>query len=692
MGLREISFKLSYDSDEDDILNDFYIPALSKSTSYQRLAGFFSSSALAIAAKGICQLIKNGGTMKLAVGAKLRKQDIEAIEKGIRSREEVLSELMIKDIDSIESEFVKDHVRALAFMIANRKLEIKVVIPLTTNQNDSEELEGIYHMKVGLLSDGTDVVSFSGSINESRMGWLHSIEEFKVFCSWMPGQETYIAKDKEKFEKYWTGSAKRAIVLDVPTAVKNKLISIAPSNIDELQLEKYNKPEKKQLWKNQTEAIEAWIKNGYRGILAMATGSGKTLTALWAAELADPHVATIILVPTEPILVQWTKTEIPKFDPSAQIIACSSNNPEWKSVLPFRLAQLRNNGRKNVAGNRLYVVALLNTAAGSAFLKAWEGIPPEKVQVICDEVHHIGAPFFQKCMDLQAFRRLGLSATPERSWDPVGTEDIRRYFGTTIYEYSLKRAIEDGHLCHYRYHPYFAFLNPDEFQDYNELSEKISREIAAINTKSKNENKTSFKTSRKLERLLEERARIKKKAEDKVRAFREAMSEITERPLIVFCEDEEQLSDIESVLKDKGASYLVYTSRMTKWEREKALEIFKRGDTSIMLAIRCLDEGLNVPECEGCVIVASSSSEREFVQRRGRILRGLKGKIAALNDIIVLPAEVTEQEDMEIAETLVRQELERVRQLVAASDNEWESRNIIREELSKYGLQSLADT
>jgi superfamily II DNA or RNA helicase len=691
MGLRDISFKPSYDSDEDDILNDFYIPALSKSTSYQRLAGFFSSSALAIAAKGICQLIKNGGTMKLVVGAKLTKQDIEAIEKGIRSREEVLSELMMKDIDSMESEFVKDHVRALAFMIANGKLEIKVVIPLATNQNNSEELEGIYHMKVGLLSDGTDVVSFSGSINESKMGWLHSIEEFKVFCSWMPGQETYITKDKEKFEKYWNGFAKRAIVLDVPTAVKNKLISMAPSNIDELQLEKYNKPERKQLWKNQTEAIEAWVKNGYRGILAMATGSGKTLTALSAAALAEPNVATIILVPTEPILAQWTKTEIPKFDPYAQIIACSSNNPEWKSILPFRLAKLRSNDRENVAENRLYVVALLNTAAGPAFLKAWEGIKPEKIQVICDEVHHIGAPFFQRCMELQSFRRLGLSATPERAWDPVGTEEITRYFGKTIYEYDLKRAIEDGRLCHYRYYPFFAFLNRQEFEEYKELSEQISVEIAKASTKRKEESDVSFKTSRKLERLLEERARIKKKAEDKVRVFRDAMQKIAERPLIVFCEDEEQLSEIETVLKEKGASYLVYTSRMIKWQREKALEIFRKGDTSIMLAIRCLDEGLNVPECEGCVIVASSSSEREFIQRRGRILRSLKGKIAVLNDIIVLPAEVADQEDMAIAEALIRQELERVRQLVSASDNEWESRSIIREELSKYELQSLAD-
>ena len=691
MGLRNLSFKLAYDSDEDDILNDFYIPALAQSTSYLRLAGFFSSTALAIAARGISQFIKNGGAMKLVVGAKLRKQDVEAIQKGTIDKDQFLSEWMIKDLDTIESEFVKDHVRALAFMVANGTLDVKVVIPIQMSQDAGEDFEGIYHMKVGILSDGVDETSFSGSINESKTGWLHSIEEFKVFCSWKVGQEKYLDSDREMFEKYWTASAKRAIVLDIPTAVKNKLVSMAPVNIDELNLPKYNKFEKSKLWKNQTEAIEAWVKNGYRGILAMATGSGKTLAALSASSLADPSVATIILVPTEPILAQWAETEIPKFDPQAEVIACSSSNSQWKTILPFRLARYRLSEGKDNVKNRLYVVSLLNTAAMPAFLKSWEGIPTEKIQIICDEVHHMGAPFFQKCMKIQSFRRMGLSATPDRSWDPIGTEEIKSYFGETIYEYGLKRAIEDGHLCHYQYLPFFASLNQNEFNDFKELTEKINVEIAKDNAPKEKKKEIVFKVTLKLQRLLEERAKIKKKAHDKVRAFGEAIDQIVQRPLIIFCEDEEQLENIRNVLEEKGLSHLRYTSRMTNWQRSKALEMFHRGDPSIMLAIRCLDEGLNVPECEGCIIVASSSSQREFVQRRGRILRGLRGKIAILNDIIVLPAELREEEDLGVAATLVGQELERVQELMLASDNEWECRSIIRKELAKYNMQTLAD-
>ena len=138
-------------------------------------------------------------------------------------------------------------------------------------------------------------------------------------------------------------------------------------------------------------------------------------------------------------------------------------------------------------------------------------------------------------------------------------------------------------------------------------------------------------------------------------------------------------------------SFLVYTSKMSLWQRNKTLAMFRKGDSDILLAIRCLDEGLDVPRCRGCIVVASSSSTREFIQRRGRILRGLKGKTAVLNDIIVLPPEVRSAGELEAAETLVRHELARMRQLVEAAENEWDVRNNMRKELALYGLEDLAN-
>ena len=698
MGLREIQFKTAYDSDEDDILNDFYIPALSSSTSYRRLAGFFSSSALAVAARGISGLIKNGGAMELVVGAKLKRIDVEAIEKGIKSREQAVADMMIEDLSSIEAEFVRDHVRALAWMVANHRLEVKVAVILSSEAGTSGDInEGIYHLKVGILSDGSNppnVISFSGSVNESGMGWLHSIEEFKVFRSWVAGEKTYLKTDTDKFEKYWTGRAKRAIIMDIPTAVREKLIEMAPDNVDELRLERHYRRAKRKLWPHQAEAIKAWVNQGHRGIFAMATGTGKTLAALSAYGLAPPSMVTIVLVPTQPLLNQWAKKEIPSYDKNARIIMCGGQH-KWKTRLPLELADIRKHGENYSPANRLYVVAIMKTAASKGFLLSWKGIPPDNVQVICDEVHHLGAPTYQRCAEIPSARRLGLSATPERDWDFEGTQKTIDYIGPTVYEYDIKSAIRDGFLSPYKYFPYFAFLNRKEFEDFQRLTDEIGKETAKINARAKiaPEDRKMFTAymTRKLERLLLERSRIRKKARDKIRVFGEILFSMSTRPLIVFCEDHEQLNGIKSVLKDRVGSFLVYTSRMSLWQRNKTLDMFRKGDSDILLAIRCLDEGLDVPKCRGCIIVASSSSTREFIQRRGRILRGLKGKTAVLNDIIVLPPEVRGADEIEAAETLIRHELARMRQLVEAAENEWDVRNRIRKELTRYGLEDLAN-
>jgi len=704
MNLRDIQFKHAYDSDEDDALNEFYIPTLSSSTRYRRLAGFFSSSALAVAARGISGLIRNGGRMELVVGAKLRKVDIEAIKKGIEARERVIADAMIKNLDQIESEFVRDHVRALAWMVANNKLEIKVAIPLSAEAGTIGKIEeGMFHQKVGILSDECNpqnTVSFSGSVNESEMGWRHSIEEFKVFRSWVESEDVYLKTDIEKFEKYWNGRAKRAIVVDIPTAVREKLIELAPETLDELHIERHYRPTRKKLWPHQAEAIKAWADNGYRGIFAMATGTGKTLAALSAYDLAPRSMVTIVLVPTETILRQWTEKDIPSFDKSAEIICCSSDF-KWRELLPSKLAEIRRLGKNWSPSRRLYVVAIMKTASSAAFLLSWKGISEDNIQIICDEVHHLGAPTYQRCTEIPSSRRLGLSATPERHWDPEGTLKTIEYISPTIYEYSLKDAIQDGWLSNYLYSPFFAFFDRLEFEEFYRLTEEIRKESSRLNSRTKKapyglgteepQTTTTLITSHRLERLCRERARIRKKAKDKIRVFEEILNSTSERPLIVFCEDDEQLVEVKEILEKNALSFGIYTSKRTdSWQRGKVLESFRKDELEILLAIRCLDEGLDVPECSGCIIIASSSSTREFVQRRGRILRRRTGKVAVLNDIIVLPPKVKDLGEMRVAETLIRQELERMKQLVDAADNWAEARNRVRLQLTPYGMEGLA--
>jgi hypothetical protein len=284
MPFKELMLKKAYSSDVDNILFDFYIPVLEHSVRYDRLAGFFSSSSLAVASKGIISLIKNDGYMRLIVSPKLHKRDLQAILSSQEDPEEYIEKLLISELDNLQEGFIKDHVSALGWMIANNRLELKVAI-ICNDEGDflsyeEGEKQGIFHQKVGILydSDG-NILSFSGSINESANAWLNNIEEFKVFRSWNTNEEDYVKADVNKFESIWKNSAKRLKVLKVPEAVKRKFIEIAPDDIDQINWDKlYRKKTNNKiiLFPHQEEAVNCWFSNNMKGIFEMATGTGVT--------------------------------------------------------------------------------------------------------------------------------------------------------------------------------------------------------------------------------------------------------------------------------------------------------------------------------------------------------------------------------------------------------------------------------
>ena len=177
MSLQKIFFKKAYSSDFDNILLDFYIPALECTIEYNRLAGFFSSKTLAIAARGILCLIKNDGKINLIVSPKLQKKDLEIINNAYETPEKYIEQNMLKELENLEDEFVKDHLFALGWMIANKKLEIKVAIVYDNDQKllsyDEIQYCGLFHQKVGILKDSEgNIITFSGSVNETASGWL----------------------------------------------------------------------------------------------------------------------------------------------------------------------------------------------------------------------------------------------------------------------------------------------------------------------------------------------------------------------------------------------------------------------------------------------------------------------------------------------------------------------------------------
>ena len=627
MSFQELELKPDYDSEEDDILNDFYIPVLSRSKRYYRLAGFFSSSALAVAAKGIAPFIQNGGTMKLIVGATLHKSDVEAIKLGHENPEKILSEIMLKHLEDIYEELIRDHVRALAWLVARNQLEIKVAIVVDEAgyplDQDAAMKTGIFHQKVGILEDSEgNIISFSGSINESAMSWESNIEEFKVFRSWIDGEKDHLIADKSKFEKYWFGKTNRVKIIDVPSAVRERLIRIAPSDISELKLERfYRKP---LLRDYQVRAISLWMENGKKGIFEMATGTGKTYAAIGCImELLkdEKRLFVVIACPFTHLIKQW-KDNLAKFGLSGYEVFGALIG--WEDRLANVVFDFNSRLHDNVI-----VITTHDTFANDKFIRIVEKVK-SKCLLIVDEVHGIGSPERRKgLLDKYQFR-LGLSATPIRWFDEEGTSLIFNFFNKVVFDFPLQQAIEKGFLCRYEYRPFLVELTSDEFEDYRKLTKKISAEYAKA--KNDEEKKELFK----LYCIL--RHRVIVNASMKYTALNKILDELEDvKHCLIYCSPQ-QIDMVQEILNKKGIIQHKFTAEEDVKERKILLDSFAKGVYKVLVAMKCLDEGVDLPSTRIAVMMASSTNPREFIQRRGRILRPFSGKEKAIiYDIIVVP-------------------------------------------------------
>jgi len=653
MSLREIPIKRAYSSDSDEILDDFYIPVLKESIEYNRLAGFFSSTSLAIAARGILGLIKNGGSLRLLVSPKLNKEDLETIMKSHKEPEKYIEKMMVTELEKLEDEFVRDHVFALGWMIANKKLEMKVAVPCDANgillSYEDIHQSGLFHQKVGILKDQEgNIITFSGSINETAKAWLDNIEEFKVFRSWETDDKECVEADLSKFEKFWNNQSPKVKVSDIPNAVKEKLIEIAPKDIEKIDLSKWYKKDttkKIELYQHQKDAIEAWFQHGMRGIFEMATGTGKTFAALGALkEVMDKNEKTIavVSVPYNHLIKQWLE-DINELELSCDRIIADSSNPRWKDNLADYLLDIKNGIKK-----RLIVMTTHNTFSTDNFIKIIRSAD-RKLLLIVDELHGIGAPKRKSGLIEEYCFRLGLSATPKRWFDLEGTERLFEYFGGTVFEFSLEKAIKEinpstneTYLVPYEYKPYFVGLTPEELEEYENATEKIAKAYYKAKNDEKKEEIFSI--------LCIKRQEIIKNACKKYEVLNKILDEMGGKENIkhclIYCSSE-QIDRVQDILNERRIVQHKFTLnediRPRKEygdlsEREFLLRKFAEGDYQILVAIRCLDEGVDIPAAKTTIMMSSSGNPKEWIQRRGRVLRRFPGKKKAIiYDIIVVP-------------------------------------------------------
>ncbi|MEZ7157555.1 DEAD/DEAH box helicase family protein [Streptomyces sp. MAD19A] len=509
----------------------------------------------------------------------------------------------------------------------------------------------MFHDKVGLFSDGEgDSVGFRGSLNETYLGLSPSgnIESIDVWPSWEGDRDSErVINARARFDRLWAGDIGGVEVFSLPSAVRevieriaddSTLVDLFERSTTQLQPAPKVPPAVggNRLRRHQDAAVKAWEANGHRGLLSHATGSGKTITGLYCVqEMVSRGLTPLIVVPSKLLLEQWERAV--KDLLGYRVVLCGAGNDKWSSGHLVRAAV-----EQRKPSTPYVVIAVLNSASMPGFRAQIRPVVSQ-VGIIVDEVHRIGSDGARTIMDwLDAPERLGLSATPERANDPTGTAAIYDYFGGIVSRYSLADALEDGILAPYTYQPSWINLNEEEQERWDRLTEEIRRIYAMAQS---GDAPGTF--ADRLKMKLVTRARIAKGAAAKAPRAVELVAR-TFRPdegqkWLVYCDDRTQMREVGSALRERGIPSWEYHSKMTG-DPETTLRLFE-ANGGIIVAIKCLDEGVDIPSASHALVLASSRNPREYVQRRGRILRRAPGKtIAALQDVLVLPNFVVESD------------------------------------------------
>lgn len=715
--LRALQYRGVYKSDLHNILEDFYLPALSVAAQYDRAVGYFSASTISYAAQALSAFVKHGGQIRLILGAFSDKADIEAVKEGHRMREiaDQLGVEMLAHIESAGDELFQNRFDTLAWLVAHGRLEIKIAL----------RERGMYHDKVGIISDvAGDKVVFSGSANESTHALLPAFnyESINVFPSWRPELDSYVQPHIESFDRLWENKSSGTAVLDIPTAIKEKLISVARSlqytpdpeieaeisaRIREKVQGVISTPSSKPrepltingqpfvMKEHQIAALEAWrAKGDFQGIFDLATGAGKTITAIHGvvklSEAID-GLACVIAVPYQNLADQWVDT-LSTFN--IYPVRAYVSRANWEDKLREVVHELTMGTRKFAA-----VVVVNRTLKSPEFQACLQQMSGKRLLWIGDECHHHSSRAFKGFLPEYARFRIGLSATPQHYLDEERNERLNEYYGEVVFRYTLRQAIEDKVLTPYIYHPHVVELTPAESDDFIALSEQIGRLLA------RQEKAKPVGENTQLTALLMRRARLVGAAANKMPVLRSAIADVRPAPHTLFyCgdgtvetddddgTDEHSARQVEAVsmlLDRSGWDVSRFTSRESRKDRDVILDNFRVGIIDAMVAIRCLDEGIDVPACSTAYILASSRDPRQFVQRRGRILRRSPGKeVATIHDfIVILPENAVDENGY--AKRLIRSELARVAEFSSLSENRAEAYEVLAPTLRKYDLEHL---
>ena len=718
MSLQDVEIKSEYRSKLDNIVHDFYEPVLKQSVLYKRAVGFFSSSALVALSVGICGLVNNGGSIQVVASPRLSDEDIEAINDGIKRRDDVVKEALLRELAEPTGRFEEARLNLLSNLIAAKRLEIRIALLEENNRI------GMFHEKLGLMCDREgNTVAFSGSMNETTTAFTVNYESIDVFASWTHDAER-VYKKQSAFDAIWGNyepgiEVKRFVDVDAEILKKYRINNIIDTTLDGESLmpsdhtydtdkgQRENQgprvPEKVILRQYQLDAIEEWKRCGYVGIFDMATGSGKTYTALAGTVrlFLDRHnrLAVIIICPYQHLVEQWRK-DIVAFGMKPIVCYSESAQKNWRERLKNAVASF------NLGIQNHFCVISTNATFATEFVQGLIAKLKEDTVLIVDEAHNLGAENLQSALLVNIPYRLALSATIDRHGDPEGTQKLYEYFGGKCIEYTLKDAIDSGMLTPYYYYPIVVSLSEQELNDYLELTAIISR-----NSHQNSKGKTEL--SEYAKRMLIRRARLVAGASEKIGALRTLMYDFKDdNQILVYCgattmrdidyqegkppiEEARQIDVVADMLGNElGMRITKFTSEESSDEREQIKADFAEGKhLQALVAIRCLDEGVNIPSIRTAFILASSTNPKEYIQRRGRVLRKFPGKShAVIYDFITLPVKLDQVDSydpavIESARGLAVREIARVKDFAAISENPYESDSLVFSIQQAFGIQ-----
>lgn len=614
----------------------------------------------------------------------------------------------------------------LTYLIAEKRIEIKVIKP--------KNGKGIAHYKSGVFSDGEESVGYKASCNFTLYGLSENLEELEAFLSWENGRSNKLIKKQLKIiDNYFIEKDEDVEYLsskDIEVVLKDRF---GKKDINELLVQEEQLLKKKQslisnpklkntiakLFKDieiikrtprfpyaegpreyQIEAYNNWVANDYKGMFAMATGTGKTITSLNC--LLNEYKKTgiyraIITVPTTALVEQW-KNECGKFNFKNIITVSSKEN--WDKNLAFF------NTASKLIDTSYIVIVTYASLPRPKFQSYFTQLPKDTI-LIADETHNLGSKSLLRLLpNIHLEKRIGLSATPHRKFDEVGNQVIQDFFNDEppyIVSYSMEEALKIGWLCNYTYYPHIVKLTDMEMEKYRELSLQLLR-MGLFDKET-----GTFKSTPQIEMKLLERKRIIHKAANKLETFKEILrSEFDKRKnlkyTLVYVPEgiESSFDDLDYSVETDEENRLIneYTKAVSQTDdsvmvkqftanssnREEILKNFEQSNIHVLTSMKCLDEGVDVPRSELAIFCASTGNPRQFIQRRGRVLRLHKDKIhATIHDLVVVP-EVSDESTFEMEKSLVKKELERVVDFANLAMNKTDTYETFKNILDYYNL------